>query len=204
MKARLTRPAPPPRAETPPKRRRPIEPTTSITTTITRSHLRSWRSGSRRSSRCWSRRGWSTRRARRADRHLRDQVGPQTAPGWWRGPGSIRPSRRGCCSDATAAIASLGFAGRQGEHMLVVENTRRSAQPRGLHAVLLLSMAGAGAAAGLVQIGAVSRARRDRPARRARASSAWSCPRTSRSGSGTRPPRCVIWCCPSGRRGPKA
>jgi nitrile hydratase len=31
--------------------------------------------------------------------------------------------RRGLLQDATAAIASLGFAGRQGEHMVAVENT---------------------------------------------------------------------------------
>ena len=54
-------------------------------------------------------------------------------------------------ADATAAIAELGFGGRQGEHMVVVENTPR-AQPRRLHAVLLLSVAGARPAAGLVQV----------------------------------------------------
>ena len=31
--------------------------------------------------------------------------------------------RRWLLEDATAAIASLGFAGRQGEHMVAVENT---------------------------------------------------------------------------------
>ncbi len=42
--------------------------------------------------------------------------------------------------DATAAIASLGFTGRQGEHMRAVF-TRRNAQPHRLYAVLLLSLA---------------------------------------------------------------
>ena len=67
--------------------------------------------------------------------------------------------------DASAAIASLGYTGRQGEHMRVVENTPRRPQPGRLYPVFLLSMAGAGAAAGLVQIGAVPRPRRGRPAR---------------------------------------
>ena len=52
--------------------------------------------------------------------------------------------------DATAAIASLGFTGRQGEHMVAVENTRGRTQPRRLHALLLLSLVGARPAADLV------------------------------------------------------
>ena len=62
--------------------------------------------------------------------------------------------------DATAAIASLGFTGRQGEHM-------RNAQPHRLYAVLLLSLGSAGAAARLVQGAALSFARGYRSSRRA-------------------------------------
>jgi hypothetical protein len=69
--------------------------------------------------------------------------------------------------DATAAIASMGFTGRQGEHMQAVFNTPDRAQPRRLHALLLLPVAGAGPAAGLVQVARLPLARRDRPARRA-------------------------------------
>ena len=35
----------------------------------------------------------------------------------------IPPTRNACWRDATAAIAEFGFSGRQGEHMVVVENT---------------------------------------------------------------------------------
>ena len=70
--------------------------------------------------------------------------------------------------DATAAIASLGYTGRQGEHMVALENTPDVHNHGRLHAVLLLSLAGAGPAAGLVQVAALSLARRDRSARRAR------------------------------------
>jgi len=58
--------------------------------------------------------------------------------------------------DATPAISELGYAGRQGEHIVALENTP------GLHNMVvctlcfLLSLAGARAAAGLVQIRALS------------------------------------------------
>ena len=45
-------------------------------------------------------------------------------PAWWLGPGSTRPSATWLLAqDATAAIASLGYTGRQGEHMIAVANT---------------------------------------------------------------------------------
>ena len=50
--------------------------------------------------------------------------------------------------DASVAIASLGYAGRQGEHMQAVENT--PSRPR-LHLVQLLPVARAGLATHLVQ-----------------------------------------------------
>ena len=69
--------------------------------------------------------------------------------------------------DATPAIAELGYAGRQGEHIVALENGPGAPHGR-LHAVLLLSVAGARPAAGLVQIGALSFARGRRSAWRAR------------------------------------
>ena len=46
-------------------------------------------------------------------------------------------------ADATPAIAELGYAGRQGEHIVALENTPAPAQHGRVHAVLLLSVAGA-------------------------------------------------------------
>ena len=63
-------------------------------------------------------------------------------------------------TDADAAIAELGYGGMQGEHMVVAREHAEAAQPGRLHAVLLLSVAGARTAARLVQVGAVSLARR--------------------------------------------
>ena len=51
--------------------------------------------------------------------------------------------------DATAAIAEFGFTGRQGEHMVVVENTP-AVHNMVVYALLLLPVAGAGAASCLV------------------------------------------------------
>ena len=50
----------------------------------------------------------------------------------WSDPGLPRLA----AEDATAAIASLGYSGRQGEHMVAVENTPDDAQHGRLHAVL--------------------------------------------------------------------
>ena len=70
-------------------------------------------------------------------------------------------------ADATPAIAELGISGRQGEHMVAVENTAGGAQPRRVHAVLVLPVERAGAPAGLVQERALPLAGGGGPARRA-------------------------------------
>ena len=70
-------------------------------------------------------------------------------------------------ADPDSAIAELGYGGQQGEHMVVVENTRCGAQRARLHALFVLPVACARSAAGLVQVRAVSLAYGDRPARRA-------------------------------------
>ena len=55
---------------------------------------------------------------------LRDQGRPAcTAPGWWPGPGSIRPSGRGSWPTPRRPSPNSGIGGRGGEHMVVVENT---------------------------------------------------------------------------------
>ena len=53
--------------------------------------------------------------------------------------------------DATSAIAELGFGGAEGEHIVALENTPDRPQRRGLHAVLVLPVAGARPSAALVQ-----------------------------------------------------
>ena len=53
-------------------------------------------------------------------------------------------------TNATAAIKELGFSGLQGEDMVVVENTPEVHNLSRLHVVLLLSVADARSAAGLV------------------------------------------------------
>ena len=70
--------------------------------------------------------------------------------------------------DATKAVQSLGLISRVGDHLIAVENTPRAPQRHRLHAVLLLSVGSARPAAGLVQGGALSLARGQRSARRAR------------------------------------
>ena len=89
--------------------------------------------------------------------------------------------------EATSAIAELGYAGRQGEHIVALENTPQAAQHGRVHAVLLLSVAGARPAAGLVQVGALSFARGRRSARRARRFWRERCRRTPKSACGIRP-----------------
>ena len=65
-------------------------------------------------------------------------------------------------AEPTPAIASLGYAGRQGEHMVVVEHAETPQHGR-LHAVLLLSVASARTSAGLVQVRTLPFARRNGP-----------------------------------------
>jgi nitrile hydratase subunit alpha len=70
--------------------------------------------------------------------------------------------------DASAAIASLGFEGRQGEHMVAVENTEE------VHNLVVCTLCSccpwprARAAAGLVQVGGLPVTRGARAAFRAR------------------------------------
>ena len=99
-------------------------------------------------------------------------------------------------ADGTAAIAELGFKGPQGEHIVVVANDGQGPQRRGLHAVLVLPVAGARPAAELVQGPGL-------PLAGGRASRARCCPRwastsptTSRSWCGTPAARCASSCCP--------
>ena len=83
--------------------------------------------------------------------YYENDVGPQNGARVvaraWVDPGY----RERLLATAARAIAELGFGGVEGEHMVVVENTPRRAQRRRLHALLLLSVAGARAAAHLVQ-----------------------------------------------------
>ena len=105
-------------------------------------------------------------------------------------------------ANATEAIAEFGFQGRQGEDMIAVENTPRSAQHGRLHLVLMLSVAGT------------------RPDRRCGTShrriahgpfpsraafwrnSASPSAMMWRSASGTVRPKCAIWWCRCVRRTP--
>ena len=52
------------------------------------------------------------------------KVGPRNGVGWWwRRLGQIPAYRARLFKDATPAIAELGYAGRQGEHIVALENT---------------------------------------------------------------------------------
>ena len=110
--------------------------------------------------------GRSPPRSMRWSTPTRTRSARATARAWWRGRGSIPPTRSDCWRTRQRRSPSSATCGTQGEHMVVVENTPESAQPGRLHAVFLLSMAGARPAAGLVQVRAVSFARGDRSARR--------------------------------------
>ena len=96
-------------------------------------------------------------------------------------------------AEGAAAIAELGFGGAEGNTMVVVPNGRRT-QRRRLHALLVLSVAGARAAAELVQERAISCPDGLRAARRAARVRPRTARRRPRSGSGTRLPRCATWC----------
>src|SRR3974377_87589 len=67
--------------------------------------------------------------------------------------------------EATSAIAELGYAGRQGEHVVALENTPK--RHGRVYAVFVLPVAGARPAAGLVQVRTLPFARGCRSARRA-------------------------------------
>ena len=51
------------------------------------------------------------------------RIGPRNGARVVAAPGSTPRSGEWLLRDATAAIAELGFIGRQGEHMVAVENT---------------------------------------------------------------------------------
>ena len=103
---------------------RPPRPRSRSPTTTARRRPPTSRCGSRRWSRCWSRRGWSIRpRWTPSSTTSRPRSARATAPAWWREPGPIRPIATRLLADATAAIAELGYTGGQGEHMVAVENT---------------------------------------------------------------------------------
>ena len=87
--------------------------------------------------------------------------------------------------------------GRRGEHA-------RPAQHGRVHAVLLLSASRAGAAAGLVQVRALSLARRVRSARRAEGFWRDAAETPPKSGSGIPRPRSATSCCRCGPRAPRA
>ena len=95
--------------------------------------------------------------------------------------------------DATSAIAELGYAGRQGEHIVALENTPKRHNMVVCTLCSCYPVAGARPAAGLVQIGALPLARGQRPARRARRFRRQPAARTPKSASGIRPPRFAIW-----------
>jgi len=97
--------------------------------------------------------------------------------------------------DATPAIAELGYAGRQGEHIVAVENTAQ------LHNMVVCTLCScypwpvARAAAGLVQIRALSFQGGGRIRAACSPISGSSCPRAPKSGSGISTAEFVIWCC---------
>ena len=64
-------------------------------------------------------------------------------------------------ADANDAIADLGYVSRQGDRMVVVENTPTGSQPHRLHTLLVLSVAGPRLAARVVQVGTLSITRGD-------------------------------------------
>ena len=145
-------------------------------------------------------------RARRADRHLRDEGRPaeRRARGG-QGLGRLRRSgARLARRTATAAIAELGYIGRQGEDMVVARE----------HAARCTTWSCARSARATRGPCSASRpsGTSPRPTGRARSSiraaccarSGSTCPRTSRSACGTRPPSSAISSCPSARRGPRA
>ncbi|HET6548975.1 MAG TPA: nitrile hydratase subunit alpha [Solirubrobacter sp.] len=106
--------------------------------------------------------------------------------------------------DATAAIAELGYAGRQGEHMVALENTRDE------HHMVVCTLCSCypWPVLGLPPVWYKSAPYRSRAVSEPRAVLAdfgvTPCPRTCRSASGTRPPRCAIWSSRCARRGPTA
>ena len=103
-----------------------------------------------------------------------------------------------------AAIAELDYSRPPGRAHGGGREHARPAQHGRVHAVLLLSASGARAAAGLVQIRALSLPRRLRSARRA--AGFWRRPARDdqRSASGIPPPKSATSCCRCGPKAPRA
>ena len=106
-------------------------------------------------------------------------------------------------TDATAAIAELGFGGRQGEHMVAVANTPE------VHNMVVCTLCSCypWPVLGLPPNWYKSPAYRAKAVADPRgvlADFGVSVPEGPRSGSGIQRRRCVIWSCRCVRRGPKA
>ena len=56
-------------------------------------------------------------------RSMKARSARATARRWSPRPGSIRPTSSACSSDGSKAIGELDFLGRQGQHIVAVENT---------------------------------------------------------------------------------
>ena len=104
----------------------------------------------------------------RRRRVLRDAVGPHIGAKLVARSWVDAEFRARLLADARAVAREEQLVGLEGTDLVAVENTPTGAQPRRLHAVLVLSVAGARAAADLVQGLGLSRARRHRSARRSR------------------------------------
>jgi len=135
-------------------------------TMSTRTFRPTWRCASCRSSRCWSRRAsstnplstrWSTRTSARSGR--------ATARASWRVPGAILRTSRGCSTMRTGRSPNWGTPACRASTWWW-SRIRHGAQRRGVHTVFLLSMAGAGPAARMVQVVGLPLASRHRSARR--------------------------------------
>ena len=81
-------------------------------------------------------------------------------------PGAILIFKAALLEDATPVVADLGYYGRQGEHMVVVENTPEQHNMVVCTLVQLLPVAAAGYSSGMVQIRRLPRARRTREPRK--------------------------------------
>ena len=109
--------------------------------------------------------------------------------------------RQRLLENGTAAVAELGFTGIEGSEMVILENTDAVPQCGGLHAVFVLSLAGAGFAPDLVQIICLSLTGGAGAACGVYGKWASIYPRRSKFGSGTAIPMFATWCCRCGRRG---
>ena len=111
--------------------------------------------------------------------------------------------RQRLLADGTRAISELGFEGWAGAHFKVVENTPA------IHNMIVCTLCSCypHSVLGVPPNWYKSAAYRARAVREPRAvlpSSARPCRRRWRSGSGTAPPSCATWFCPSGQPVPRA